>query len=132
MLILILSNEASTLHITHACILNRSSKGMTSSSKYPIVQSLMPVCHPIQFKSFVLYLYHLKSLDQKEIHMTIMSDLDQVREALALPMPSVPVSSPKLLGKTAQITSLISIQKCEKLKAKNFTSAGKWQKVANM
>jgi len=47
-------------------------------------------------------------------------------------MPSVPVSSPKLLGKTAQIISLIPIQKCEKIKVKNFTSAGKWQKVANM
>ncbi len=34
------------------------------------------------------------------------------------------------LGKTPQINSLISIQKCEQLKASNFTSAGEWQKVA--
>lgn len=52
-----------------------------------------------------------------------MSDLVQVRQAL--PMSSVPVSDPQRLGKTPQIISLISIQKCEKLKAKNFTSAGK-------
>jgi len=31
---------------------------------------------------------------------------------------------------TLQIISFISIQKCEQLKAKNFTSAGEWQKVA--
>lgn len=54
----------------------------------------------------------------------MMSDLVQMRQAL--PMSSVPVSDPQRLGKTPQIISLISIQKCAKLKAKNFTSAGKW------
>lgn len=76
-------------------------------------------------KKLCFALLSFKNLgSERDSHDCMISDLVQVRQASS--MPSVPVSDPQRLGKTPQTISLISIQKCEKLKAKNFTSAGKW------
>lgn len=127
MLILVLKDETSTSWDHYTCFypLNRSSKAIAALPNLQwLVQRLTPQ-NPVQKLSSAL-----KNLGwERDSHdYNMRSDLTHVHQALA--MPSVLVCDPQRLGKTPQIISLISIQKCEQLKAKNFTSAGEWQKVA--